>query len=111
MVRGNPKRFIGKPCVNGHGGERYTNGGECCQCAVERNRYRRAGGKPRVVQPLRVSTKGRALKAPFKSTEQHSGLVSSASRVDRMRIYPLTDFTGRIYEIPIVCRLIWWGLR
>ena len=53
----------------------------------------------------------RAVVVRYRSTEQRMGLASSASRGHPMRVYPLTDFCGRIYEIPVICRLIWWGLR
>lgn len=95
------KRYMGRRCYNGHDGERYTVGNDCCQCTLERNRANR-GRRDRPERYVRRLTPEHSIRLASRPPEHRNGLLSAAAASAREgRVPALTDFRGDVSGVAI----------
>lgn len=86
IAAGESKYRNGKPCKNGHAGERYVAGGACVECAVARAQKRYAGK----VEEIREYSRARYWREPEKYRAQvaeNKARNPEAARLAQQRDY------------------------
>jgi len=89
QARHMPRYATGVPCCHGHIAERYTSGGQCVQCAIDRNIRRRTDN------PEKEKARYRSYREQNRAKRRAAGVIYDANHKEERKAYEATHKKDR----------------